>query len=492
MRERWLLPTIVSLSLSFLAMAGVVLLALVSCATPDAVESPGLPGAAQQPSEAIAGLRDLQTSFNYIGDTVSPSVVRIDVRERVTQNGPQEGLPFFDYFFGRPDDEEPRDRGFELGGVGSGVIVSSDRRRYYVLTNDHVVGAADTITVVLNDGTEFDAELVGRDSRKDLAMVSIQSDRDLPVARLGDSDSLRVGDWVVAIGSPFGYRNTITVGIVSAMGRRGGPDGNISDFIQTDASINQGNSGGALVNLDGEVVGINTWITSDSGGSIGLGFAIPINNVVRSIAAFLGDGEVEYGWLGVSIQTVDAEQVANLKIPGRSGALVDSVFGNSPADRSGILPGDFIYQIGEMPVSDSDELVLLIGELPIGEPVDFLLIRNGEAVSIPVALAARETDAAIGQLSRLRWPGFSVYPLTREIAEETGLEVNGGVIITTVDQGSPAGIGGLRAFDIVTSINGTAVDDLLSFYRIIADPDLKEWRFAGVRDGEELEVTVVR
>ena len=492
MKVRWSLPTIVSLSLSSLSMVGVLVLALVSCTTTVPMESsvsqPGLVPAA----DGIAGLRELQSAFHTLSETVSPSVVRIDVREQITQNGPREGLPFFDFFFGRPDDAEPEDRGFERGGIGSGVIVSSDQHRYYVLTNDHVVGEADVITVVLNDGTELDGELVGRDSRKDLAMISFRSDRDLPVARLGDSDSLRVGDWVVAIGSPFGYQNTITAGIVSALGRRGGPDGNISDFIQTDASINQGNSGGALVNLDGEVIGINTWITSDSGGSIGLGFAVPINNVVRSISEFLDDGEVEYGWLGVSIQTVDAEQVESLQLPDRSGALVNSVFGDSPADENGLLAGDFISRIGDTTIRDSDDLVLVIGEMPVGESVQFSVIRQGEELTVLVTLAARQTDATIRQLNRRLWPGMSVYPLTADIIEEAGLEVSEGVIVSLVDQGTAADIGGLRSFDIITSINGVVVNDLLSFYTSIAEPDLKEWLFSGMRDGEEFEVTVVR
>jgi len=492
MKIRWSLPTVLSLSLSFLSIAGVIVLALVSCTTTVPVEPSASQSETGPATDTIVGLRELESSFHSISELVAPSIVRIDVRERVTQNGPREGLPFFDFFFGRPDDSEPEDRGFDRGGVGSGVIVSSDARQYYVLTNDHVVGAADEITVVLSDGSEFKGELVGRDSRKDLAMVSFRSDRDLPVARLGDSDSLRVGDWVVAIGSPFGYQNTITAGIVSALARRGGPEGNISDFIQTDASINQGNSGGALVNLDGEVIGINTWITSDSGGSIGLGFGVPINNVVRSISEFLSDGVVEYGWLGVSIQTVDAEQVASLQLPDRSGALVNSVFGDSPADENGLLAGDFISRIGDAMIRDSDDLVLMIGELPVGESVEFAIVRQGEEVTVSVTLAARETDATINQLYRRLWPGMSVYPLTPDIIEEVGLKIGNGVIISLVDQGTAADIGGLRSFDIVTSINGMAVDDLLSFYTIIANPELKEWHFAGIRDGEEFEVTVVR
>ncbi|MFW5689998.1 MAG: trypsin-like peptidase domain-containing protein, partial [Spirochaetota bacterium] len=193
------------------------------------------------------GLRSLQSSFRAIADSTLPSVVRLDVSTRMSAPG---GFPFDR--FGQPDEEEPRQPDFESEGLGSGVVISRNASTYFVLTNDHVVGEADDITVVLEDESEYEADLVGRDPRKDLALVSFSSSREIPVARLGDSDSLRVGDWVVAIGSPFGYQNTVTAGIVSALGRSGAMIGNISDFIQTDAAINRGNSGGALVNLDGE------------------------------------------------------------------------------------------------------------------------------------------------------------------------------------------------------------------------------------------------
>ncbi len=497
MKARWSLPTIISLALSIIAIVGVVSLALVSCATPG--EMAGAPAqyadatvSAPGSSSSAANLRSLQDSFRTISLSVSPSVVRIDVRERVTQDGSLGNRPFFDFFFGQPDDEEPGDPQFERDGIGSGVIVSQDGRTFFVLTNDHVVGSADTITVILSDGSEFEAELVGRDSRKDLAMVSFRSERAIPVANLGDSDLLQVGDWVVAIGSPFGYRNTVTAGIVSAVERRGGPDGNISDFIQTDASINQGNSGGALVNLDGEVVGINTWITTDTGGSIGLGFAIPINNALRSIDEFLRDGEVEYGWHGVSIQNVERNLLDALELQSRQGALVSSVFSQSPADEAGILPGDVIVEIGQIPVRDSDELILIVGDLPINEPVEVRLIRQGEPATVTVRIAVRETESAIGQQSRQRWPGISVFPITDEIREELGISIQRGVIISAVDRGSPSDIGGLRSLDIVTAINGEDVRDLLSFYEIISDADAKEWRMSVLRDGETTEVTVVR
>jgi Do/DeqQ family serine protease len=491
MKQHWSFMTALSLGLSTIAVIGVVTLALVSCATPGA--SPPVVSQSSAPAAVPGGnLMDLQTSFRTISQTVSPSVVRIDVRERITQGGAPDGMPFFDFFFGRPDDEEPDGGEFERGGIGSGVVVTKTGNEYYVLTNDHVVGEADTITVVLDDGTEFTAELVGRDARKDLAMVSFRSQLEIPVARLGNSDSLQVGDWVMAIGSPFGYQNTVTVGIVSALERRGGPDGNISDFIQTDASINQGNSGGALVNLDGEVVGINTWITSDSGGSIGLGFAIPINNAVRSINEFLEDGEVEYGWLGVTIGDVEREQIEPFGLPNARGALVNSVFTGSPADDGGLLPGDVIVELNGRPVRDASELILLVGELPVGEKVPFVLYRQGEEISLTVEIGERATEASLRQLNRQRWPGLSVFPLTEEITDELGLGRERGVIVSSVDQGSPADIGGVRSFDVITAVNGTDIDDLLSFYEIVANPETKDWQLTLIREGEELQLTVVR
>jgi Do/DeqQ family serine protease len=444
------------------------------------------------PGEALGGLRDLQSSFHAISEAVSPSVVRIDVSEQIAQGDSRERQPFFDFFFGNPDDNEPRAPGFERGSVGSGVIVSSDRRRFYILTNDHVVGAADRIAVILEDGTELEAELVGRDPRKDLAMVVVRTNLDLPVARLGDSDTLRVGDWVVAIGSPFGYQNTVTVGIVSALGRRGGPADNISDFIQTDASINQGNSGGALLNLDGEVVGINTWITSDTGGSIGLGFAIPINNARRSIEEFLRDGEVEYGWLGVSIQSVDIAQVEELGLPSRFGALVDGVFADSPASRNGLVAGDFIYRIDGKSIRNSDDLVLVVGELAVGTKTTLEIVRNRESLSLTLSLDERKSNATISQSYRQLWPGFSVYPLSREMMEEASIDVRSGVVVAVVDPGTAAHISGLRTFDVITRINDNSVTDLASFYTIVANSDQREWQLSGIRDGEKFQVTVVR
>lgn len=444
---------------------------------------------------SIESAQTLQQSFRAVSQAALPSVVRIDVEEVRTQSSPDgDDTPWFDFFFGEPDsddDGEPR-REFRTQGLGSGVIVRRDGNTYYVLTNDHVVGNADAITVTLDDGEEYDAEIVGQDARKDLAMISFESRTDLTVATLGDSDLLQVGDWVLAIGSPFGFQSTVTAGIVSALGRRGGPAGNISDFIQTDAAINRGNSGGALVNLDGEVVGINTWITSQTGGSVGLGFSIPINNVVRSIDDFIETGAVRYGWLGVSIRSVSDDVAADLGLPHREGALVHHVFLDSPADNGGLRPGDFITEINGTVVDSSDALVLEVGELPVGRDAEFVLIRNGEEIEVSVRIAERESEREIANLNTRLWPGFSVFPITDEIREEMEIEGRtGDVVVSTVENRTPAAFSGIRVGDIVISIAGESIRSMRDFYHAFPEPG-ETTEIVVERDGEERTLVLER
>lgn len=469
-------------------LAGVLLTGvLVSCSTGDRSLVRGESGE-QSPAASSAGLQSLQSTFRSISESVVESVVRIDISARVSS-----GRLFpFDQF-GEPDDEEPGQRDFESQGLGSGVIISRDGADYFVLTNDHVVGEADDITVVLNDGTEIEGTLTGRDPRKDLAMVSFRSRRAIPVARLGDSDALRVGDWVLAIGSPFGYQNTVTAGIVSALGRSGRLINNISDFIQTDAAINQGNSGGALVNLNGEVVGINTWITSETGLSAGLGFAIPINNVIRTVETFLAGDELEYGWLGVSIGDVSADQAAALELPSRRGALVHSVFDGSPADQADIYPGDFVIAVDNTEIRTADELILAVGELLVGATPAVTLYRRGELLEVTVEIDSRQSEAAIRQLGRQLWPGFAAYPLTEELAVELNVSDDAGVVVQSeISQSSPADIAGLRPRDVIISVNGQEIDELFDIYALAADEELDEWELTVIRDGEETTLTMVR
>ncbi len=434
----------------------------------------------------------LQESFRAVAAASKPTVVRIDVEEVRTQTTPQgNDTPWFDFFFGDPDGDD-NEREFRTQGLGSGVIVRRDGDLYYVLSNAHVVGNADDITVTLDDGREYAGDIVGTDDRKDLALVSFISDEALPVATLGDSDGLMVGDWVLAIGSPFGFQSTVTAGIVSAVERRGGPDGNISDFIQTDAAINRGNSGGALVNLQGEVVGINTWITSQTGGSVGLGFSIPVNNVKRSIDDFIQTGSVRYGWLGVSIRSIPDEIATDLGLPDRRGALVYHVFRESPADRGGLFPGDFIVEINGTEVESSDELVLEVGELPVGRDANFILYRYGERITVDVRIAERESERAIADLNTQLWPGFSVFPITGDIRDEMDLQRNvQGVVVSTVENRTPAALAGVRVGDVVQRVNGEPVRNMLEFYRALNDGRY-EIDIVLLRDGVEVEAGVAR
>ncbi|MDR3248646.1 MAG: trypsin-like peptidase domain-containing protein, partial [Treponema sp.] len=324
------------------------------------------------PEDALAIAEGLQTAFRSVADKVMPSVVEIktvSVRRQQVPNYP--GIPW-EFFFGPRDgapDSRSQEREYRSQGMGSGIVVRHDRDTYYVLTNNHVVDGASEISLVAVDGTEYSAELVAKDERKDLAMVSVKTNDRLPVAVLGDSDAVHVGDWAIAVGNPLGYMSSVTMGIVSAVGRTGGPAGNINDFIQVDTSINQGNSGGALVNIRGEVIGINTWIASNSssGGSIGLGFAIPINNAKRAIDDFINSGSSNYGWLGVSLTDPDREILQALSADGKRGALASQVFIGSPADKGGIRPGDFITHVDGKEARDSTTLSRIVGDLRAGD-----------------------------------------------------------------------------------------------------------------------------
>lgn len=442
---------------------------------------------------SIENLEELQNSFRGLAQSVLPGVVKIDVVEIGTQpEGGQQDNPFFEFFFGQPEGNEGRE--FRSEGLGSGVIVRRDGNVVYVLTNAHVIGDATEITVTLDDGRQYSADLVGRDERKDLALVSFETqDQDIVVVRLGDSDTLQVGDWVLAMGSPYGFQSTVTAGIISALHRTGGPGGNISDFIQTDAAINRGNSGGALVNLNGEVIGINTWITTQTGGSVGLGFAIPINNVKRAIDDFIDEGVVRYGWLGVSINSVDLSVQESLGLDTNRGALVNSVYQSSPAGRGGLLPGDFITQINGRPVRSSDDVVLRVGELPVDESADFTLIRNGSTITIPVTIVSRESEDQIAGQAQDLWTGASIIPLDDSVRSQ--LEIDDsveGVVTGQVVRRSPAAIAGLQSGDVITAVNGQSVQDMKGYFSALNSRLSGDIEFQFLRQGVELKITIVR
>ncbi len=445
------------------------------------------------PNESeIQTMENFQNSFRKVAAETLPWVVEIDTVQVTTrQTLPGNGFPW-EYFFGNPEqdgDSDPDTQEYRSSSLGSGFIVERKKDTYYVVTNNHVVGDAEEILVKLDKGEEFEAELVGTDERKDFAILKIESpDKDLPVAKLGDSSSLYVGDWVLAIGSPFGFKSSVTAGIVSALGRQNGPDGNINDFIQTDASINQGNSGGPLVNMKGEVVGINTWITTSTGGSIGLGFSIPINNVKRTIRDFIDNGEVKYGWLGVSIGDAPAIIAEEFDIKGKKGAFVYQVFNNSPADKGGIRPGDFILSVNGTAATDKNHLTRMIGDMRPGDVAEFVLVRDGRQMSLQVNITERETEEEVRKMNNLAWPGVSAFTVEKELLERLELSDDiKGVFVADVYPKTNFQIAGIQAGDIITGINGNKVENLKDFYNLLAEIGDDRFYLTFLREGMEME-----
>ena len=424
-------------------------------------------------SQALAIVEAFQQTFRSISETLLPSVVEVDVTETKTYTDPFGGMTNpFEFFFGSPkeDNGNKKQREYESKGLGSGVIVRRTGNTLYVLTNNHVAGSATKISIKLNDGREFEAKLVGADERMDIALVSFESkDNSIPVAKLGDSDDVMPGDICMAFGAPLGYSQSVTQGIVSAVGRSESHMSSISDYIQTDAAINQGNSGGPLVNIYGEVIGINTWIASQSGGSVGLGFAIPINNVKKTIDSFIKTGKVAYGWLGVSLLDVTSEFKKELGVGDKSGAFAAEIFSNSPAYKGGIKPGDFIVELNGKPVKSVNQLVRDVGNLEAGSTARFVVIRGGEKQpEITVKIEERAKDSDI-QNSKL-WPGFIASPLTDDVKEQLKLDDKklSGVVVTSVQEKSPAAALRLQNGDVITAVNGKSVKNLMEFYREVA------------------------
>ena len=437
-------------------------------------------------------MENFQNSFRKVAAESLPWVVEIDtVLVTTRQSLPGNGTPW-EFFFGNPQDdnqEEPDTQEYRSSSLGSGFIVEKQKDSYFVVTNNHVVGDAEEILVKLDQGEEYEAELIGTDERKDFAILRIESpDKELPVASLGDSDSLYVGDWVLAIGSPFGYKSSVTAGIVSALGRQNGPDGNINDFIQTDASINQGNSGGPLVNMTGKVVGINTWITTSTGGSIGLGFSIPINNVKRTIRDFIDNGEVKYGWLGVSIGDVPDLIADEFGLKAKKGAFVYQVFTNSPADNGEIQPGDFILSVNGNVATDKNHLTRMIGDMRPGDVAEFVLIRDGRQMSVKVDITEREDEEEVRKMNNLAWPGVSAFSVTEELLDRLNIDDEmKGVFIADVYPKTVFQIAGVQTGDIITAVNGRKVENLIDFYNQLAQVGNDRFYLSFIREGMEME-----
>jgi Do/DeqQ family serine protease len=378
------------------ALVVLVLVAVFGAGTGLAFWWPRARSAPPVAPSALGTADALQTAFVGVAQRVRPAVVNIGtIQVARTRRAPfspgQSDDPFFkdffDQFFGNQAPGGPGE--FRQPGLGSGVIID---RRGYVLTNFHVVKGADSVTVRLNDRHEFRGRIVGSDPKTDLAVVKFDPDHELTLATLGNSDALRVGEWAIAIGNPFGLDQTVTVGVISATGRSDVGIATYENFIQTDASINPGNSGGPLVNLKGEVVGINTAIVATGQG---IGFAIPANMVKRVIAQLIDRGKVTRGWLGVSVQPITADLAQSLGIAGTRGALVARVYPKSPAESAGLAPNDVVVTFDGTPVDDYHHLQRLSAEAEVGKTVTLDLLRKGAKRTVSVRIAeAPEAGAA--------------------------------------------------------------------------------------------------
>ncbi len=449
-------------------------------AAPPAAVPAAAPSAGTAQPGAALGVTDpaaARNIFRQVAARVQPVVVQINVVQVVQRQTPVTPFDFFD-----PRQQPREDR---RPGLGSGVLIRQAGDTVYVLTNNHVVGDAQEISILLHDQRTFKGELVGKDPRMDLALVKFQAQGDMPVAELGDSDAVQVGDWALAVGNPLGLESTVTAGIISAVGRNEGPASVISDFIQTDAAINPGNSGGALVNIDGQVIGINTWIASPTGAFIGFGFAIPINNAKLVIDQLISRGSVEYGWLGVSIQDVLPGMRRDLDLGQRKGGLVVSVYRRGPADRAGVLPGDFITRVGGSDITDANQLVRIVGRLPVGKAVPFELVRFGKPLTVRVTPAARGEEAQIATQVANLWPGM--FAVT---TEDAAIQVTAGrIVLAQVLEGTAAASAGLKPGDVIRAINGRPVDSLVDYFRTLNEGQ-GTLRLTVQREGAEITASL--
>jgi serine protease Do len=367
------------------------------------------------------------------------------------------GDDFFRRFFG---DQHPRE--FRQKSLGSGFIIDKEG---YIITNNHVVEKAEQIKVRLSDKKEYDAQVIGTDPKTDLALIKIKAAGSLPVVRLGDSDKLEVGEWVVAIGNPFGLEQTVTTGIISAKGRVIGA-GPYDDFLQTDASINPGNSGGPLFNLKGEVVGINTAIVA---GGQGIGFAIPVN-MAKALLPQLKKGKVVYGYLGVYIQDITPELAASFGLKEAKGVLVSDVTPDSPAKKAGVNKGDVILEYDGKQVEDKGQLTKMVGRTTIGKKVKLVVLRDKEQKTLWVTigeLSEKQVTAAAPKPEETdRW-GIKVQDISPDMAAHLGLPSNAGVVIAEVDPGSPAGEENLQPGDVIIEVEHNPIKDLADFRKYI-------------------------
>jgi serine protease Do len=425
--------------------------------------APEIPAAQAVPAVSESAIKT-PLSFSDLTERVKPAVVNISTSKTYKGKGrynvPFGQSPFGDDFFDRFFGDMPR-REFKQRSLGSGFIISNDG---YIFTNNHVVEQADKILVKISDGKEYEAKVIGTDPNTDIALIKIKPDNSLSVVEIGDSDKVRVGEWVIAIGNPFGLDATVTAGIVSAKGRVIGA-GPYDNFIQTDASINPGNSGGPLFNMEGKVIGINTAIVAQGQG---IGFAIPINMAKSIMVDLKTKGKVTRGWLGISVQDVSDDMAKNLNHKSKSGALVSDVFKGDPADKAGIKVGDIITEINGKPVKDTHELLLIIAGLQVGHKMMIKAIRDGKEISFQVTVGERRDDQAQAGVERSGKGhfGLATQEITAEIAKQLGITKEG-VMVTEVQPGSPADEVGIQQQDVIVQVNRVKISGMKDYTREI-------------------------
>ncbi|WP_051283840.1 Do family serine endopeptidase [Desulforegula conservatrix] len=426
-------------------------------------------------SHSAVGQADGQTEmipsgFDKIAEAVGPAVVNIRA-EKLKNVG-----PVFEHFFkgnpygkGNPFDEfmgeapNGNSKSYRERSLGTGFIIDKSG---YIATNNHVVEDAEKIQVKLKSGEEYDAEIVGRDPSTDIALIKIKPSNDLPALEFGNSDSMKVGQWVVAIGSPFGLEQTVTAGIVSAKGRVIG-QGAYDDFIQTDASINPGNSGGPLLSLDGKVIGINTAIIASAQG---IGFAIPINMASTIIEQLKSSGSVVRGWLGITMKDIDKGLADYLKLQEAKGVLVDSVVKGDPADKAGIHANDVITDVNGKKIEGSRDLAKIIAALKVGDKALISVVRDGKKKDVEVLIAKRTDEKAGGKLPAAEGSlGIKVSQMTPDIAERLGYTGEGGVVVEGVAPDGKAALAGLRMGDVIKEINHKKLNSPSEFKNAVTE-----------------------
>lgn len=414
--------------------------------------------------KGLESLKQTGQAFRQVAKKVSPAVVFIKVEKEVSRQGSAEfyspfGSPFddefFRHFFGAPPQfqqphQAPQKRRQEVG-QGSGFLITPDG---YILTNNHVAGEADRVSVQLLDGREYEAKIIGNDPGSDLAVIKID-ETDLPFLHLGDSEKLEVGDWVLAVGNPFGLSHTLTAGVVSAKGRSGIGLNDYEDFIQTDAAINPGNSGGPLVNLDGEVVGINTAIFSRSGGYMGIGFAIPVDMAKSIKTQLIEDGEVKRGRLGIYIQDITKDLAESFDLEETTGILITQVIEDSPAEDANLKQGDIILEVDGDKVDKVANFRNRIALTAPGTKVKLTIIRDGEQETVKAKIGKLDTDEASSKTGSSDLPklGLNLQQLTPELAERFGFENEKGVLVAGVESGSLADRAGIRRSSLILEID---------------------------------------